>query len=212
MIGLISGVSGLNGGGEGVVSRTRGLPLVPAGCQLKAGGWGSQHYVFASFACRHREMRSRPMIAKGRRLTSMNSNIIPPTHPRQLRRPRPVRQLPFVLVVMPLPHPSMTPQPLHPEVDAVLLVALGRVALVARLKEGDPVEGHGAVDGPTILDGVWAWGEGAGENGVRLAGATQEVGELDADVVADWEVLGVSVGSLSRWVKPRSGGDLEVEW
>jgi len=141
------------------------------------------------------------------RLTSMHPNIPPPIRPRQLPRPRPIRQLPLVLVLMVLENPSMVPERLNREVNA-LLVFDGGETLVPRLEEGDVVvEGDGAVDGLAIGLGLRAGGQGAGEDGAGGGGGGEDAGEGGADEGADWGGGGPLVlGFLGGGMSGKGGG------
>lgn len=130
---------------------------------------------------------SRHAIGHGeRQLTSLPNNTKPPIHPRQLPRPRPVRQLPLVLVLMVLEHPSMVPERLNREMNA-LLVFDGGETLVPSLEEGGVVvEGDGGIDGLAVGLGLRAGGQGAGEDGAGGGGGGEDAGEGGADGGADW--------------------------
>lgn len=80
----------------------------------------------------------------------MHNNIPPPPHPPHLPRPRPIRQLPLILMLMILEHPTMVPERLNGQIHT-LLVFDGGETLVPRLEEGRVVvEGDGGVDGLAI--------------------------------------------------------------
>lgn len=89
----------------------------------------------------------------------MHTSIIPSVRPAQLRQSRPVRQLPFVLVLMPLTYPPVVSDGLNRPMYAVLVLVGGGQTLVPSLEEGIVVvEGDGAVDGLAIGYGLWAGG------------------------------------------------------
>jgi len=87
---------------------------------------------------------------------------------------------------MVLEHPSVVPERLNRQVNA-LLVFDGGETLVPRLEEGGVVvEGDGGVDGLAVGLGLRAGGQGAGEDGAGGGGGGEDAGEGGADGGADW--------------------------